>query len=551
MRGRPALVSLVALLTLGSGLLSLFLLVSPGLPARTGLLLEVFPLEFLHLSRLLTVLLGFALIISSVHLYRRKRRAFIAVVCLSVVSATLHLTKGLVRGIDLEQGVYSLLLLPLLFATRRSFTVGSGVPRWRSEGTGLLLASALAFAYGVAGFWFLDAREFGINFTLWASIHRTARYLSLVADPQITPHTRHAVWFVDSLRLTTVALIGYALTVLFRPVLYQHRTLPRERAIAAEVVRKHGRSALDYFKVWPDKSYFFSPQRNAFIAFGVAGSFAVVLGDPVGPEDQIPDLVRSFLDFCRDNDWGVAFYQTAPDFLPVYRSVGLKKLKIGDDAVVDLTQFNLDGKDRKGMRHKVNQLDAAGVRLRVVDPPAPVETLAQIKEVSDAWLSIPGRRERGFTLGLFDRDYLRTTPLVLVEDAEERLLAFANLIPSYAPGETTIDLMRHRPDAPNGIMDYLFIKLFLLQRGRGFTRFNLGLAPMAGFQEHEQAGAEERAVHVFFQNLNFLFSYQGLRQYKAKFASSWEPRHVIFRRVLDLPRLALALGKVSEVKEKA
>jgi phosphatidylglycerol lysyltransferase len=75
------------------------------------------------------------------------------------------------------------------------------------------------------------------------------------------------------------------------------------------------------------------------------------------------------------------------------------------------------------------------------------------------------------------------------------------------------------------------------------------MAPMSGFQEHEEASPEERAIHAFFQHLNFLFSFKGLLAYKAKFASSWEPRYAVFHSALDLPRFAVALGKVSELPD--
>ncbi len=97
-------------------------------------------------------------------------------------------------------------------------------------------------------------------------------------------------------------------------------------------------------------------------------------------------------------------------------------------------------------------------------------------------------------------------------------------------------------------MDYLFVELFARQKQMGFTRFNLGMAPMSGFRENEESSAEERAVHSFLRRLDFLFSYEGLFNYKKKFASSWEPRYVVYRNVLDLPRLAVALGRVSAVK---
>src|SRR5206468_10567337 len=109
----------------------------------------------------------------------------------------------------------------------------------------------------------------------------------------------------------------------------------------------------------------------------------------------------------------------------------------------------------------------------------------------------------------------------------------------------TNDLMRRRTEAPNGIMDFLFVKLFLECRERGFRRFNFGMSPMAGITERDEASREERALHAFFRRLNFIFSYRGLRQYKAKYAGSWEPRYLIYRNVLDLPNFAIALGVIT------
>ena len=139
--------------------------------------------------------------------------------------------------------------------------------------------------------------------------------------------------------------------------------------------------------------------------------------------------------------------------------------------------------------------------------------------------------------------------LLTAEDSSGKVLAFVNLVPSYRPGEVAVDLMRRRSEAPNGVMDQVFVKLFLRLKEQGVERFNLGLAPMAGFQEQEEASPEERAIHAFFQQLNFLFNYKGLLAYKSKFASIWEPRYVIYRKALDLPRFALALGKVTELPD--
>jgi phosphatidylglycerol lysyltransferase len=542
-RPRSTLVIATGILMLASGLLALRALVVPSGHSHVTRLYEYSPFEFRHLSRFVTLVLGFALAVTSVNLLRRKRRAFLAAVVLAGLSVVLHLW----RGPDYFHAILAAALLGLLLFGRRAYTVGSGLPEWRPALLPVAVGLAFAFTYGVAGFWWLDERHFGINFNLADSVRHAVAFLTLVPDPALAPLTHHGLWFTDSLHLMTILLVGWTGIQLYRPVAYRFRVQPRERHLAEAIVARHGRSALDYFKYWPDKSYFFSPSEQSVIAYRVAGSFAVALGDPTGPAEEIRETLAGFLRFCRENDWGVAFHQALPDFLPDYHALGWKHLKIGDDAIVDLQTFSLDGRSRKGMRHTLNLLDGEGTRASLAEPPIEAALLARAREVSDAWLTLPGRHERGFTLGSFDEGYLRQTPIFAVENAAGRLLAFANLIPSFGPGESTIDLMRHRPDAPNGTMDYLFAKLFLLLRERGFRRFNLGMAPMSGFDDREEATAEERAVHLFFQQLNFLFSFRGLKAYKAKFATSWEPRYAIYRGTLDLPRLVIALGRVATI----
>lgn len=544
MRLRPRLlISLVTVVTLGSGLLNLYSVIGRPLPEHLRYVHEILPLEFIHLSRFLTVLIGFTLVVSALNVHKRKRRAFQVVLLASLCSVVFHLTKGL----DYEEAAFSAVLLMLLLFSRKNFTVGSGRPDLREAGARLAVGLVVALGYGVAGFWFLDPREFGINFTIADSIRRTLLFLSLVGDPGVIPHTRYAHWFLDSLYLMTATVIGYSVSILFRPVVYRFRTLPQERLRAKEITSRYGRSPQDYFKFWPDKSFFFSRSRNCFIAYRVAEGFAMALGDPVGPEEEMEETVRDFVAYCDSNDWRVAFYQTLPDLLSLYRRLGFRRLKIGDDAIVDLAQFTLKGRSMKGVRNAVTKLERAGVQIRRFDPPISDEVLAGVRAVSDAWLQIPGRRERQFTLGRFDSEYVRSTPLFVALDAGGRFLAFVNVIPSYRRGEATADLMRHGIDIPNGVMDYLFVKLIEHSRESGYERFNLGMAPLAGFQEHEDASPEERAVHFFLQRLNFLFSFVGLRSFKAKFATHWEPRYLVYRNILHLPAIAIALAKVSEL----
>lgn len=321
----------------------------------------------------------------------------------------------------------------------------------------------------------------------------------------------------------------------------------REDVQARKIVERYARSSFDSLKLWPPKSYFFSPSGQCVIAYAVANNIAVSLGDPVGNEAEIEVTARKFLRLCMEKGWSVAFYKTCSDFLPIYRRLRLRKLKIGDDAIIDVSEFSLSGRSKRDIRSKARRFQQLGMRVVEYRPPLSPEALAQLRNVEEQWLKIPGHRERTFAVGHFDRDYLRSSPVLAVIDRNQKVLAFMNLI-STSPSEIAGDLMRRGTELPNGITDYLLLNLIQYARQKGYTRVGLGLAPMAGFRMGEHATFEERLINGLLQRFDFLFRFRGLDQYKAKFATSREPRYLIYANLWQLPRVALALVHLSEIK---
>src|ERR1700677_3563987 len=148
-----------------------------------------------------------------------------------------------------------------------------------------------------------------MNFPIGDAMAATLRFLSLSGDPSLLPHTQHGQEFLHSLYLITLTASVYWGFALFRPMLNRFRMVPGERAMAREIVQRYARTPLDLFKLWPDKSYFFSPSQRCVIAYRVSDNTAIALGDPVGPEVEIETTAREFLKMCRENGWTVAFYQ--------------------------------------------------------------------------------------------------------------------------------------------------------------------------------------------------------------------------------------------------
>ena len=506
-------------------------------------ILRLLPFGLHYWNRSLSLIFGFALLYLSFNLLRRKRVAWWLAVLSSAVAALGH-------------GVYSLawyavftsvVMLGLLLLFRNRFTVHSE-PRSITRGLGVVAVSVvLVLAYGTAGFWLLDEQDFGIDFHLSEAFVRTLRAYTLIGNSDLVPRTYQATWFLSSLGLAGLIVGGFVAYSLFRPLAYRLGTLPHERQEAKLILEGHGTSSLDFFKLWPDKSYFFSENQGTLIAYKQAADVAIALGDPVGPEQELEATTQAFVRYCSENGWSVAFHEVLPSLLPMYRRLGLRVLKIGEEAIVDLEHFRSHTAERKSFRRIRRKFESEGYRLIRYAPPHPWALLNEVEEISQEWLSLPGRRERSFTLGSFERSYLGETPLFVVRDPHGHPLAFVNEIPSYREGEATIDLMRYRLEMPNGTMEYLLTELMLTLREEGYRRFDLGLAPLAGVGDRPGATLQERALSQLYERLTRFFSYKGLRFYKAKFEPDWEDRFLVYGvGPLALARVGVALTRVTE-----
>ncbi len=139
------------------------------------------------------------------------------------------------------------------------------------------------------------------------------------------------------------------------------------------------------------------------------------------------------------------------------------------EGIVNLETFTLEGKAGKHLRTPVNKLTNAGYKFVVHQPPIPMNLLKELRAISDEWLTSMHGSEKRFSLGWFEDDYIRNSPIAAVHMPEGWISAFANLIPEYQANEVTIDLMRHRREIENGTMEFLFVSLFQWARDQGYA----------------------------------------------------------------------------------
>ncbi len=501
-------------LTLVSGAILLFSGATAVLPGRLELLSDLLPLPVMEISHFLNSVIGMSLLILARGLQRRLDAAYWLTLVLLLAGAV----ASLLKGIDYEEaGLLVLLAIALAPAHRLFYRRASLFDITFSFGWLLACATVLGCTVWLVLFSYQHVEYRNDLWWQFSFYHGNA------------PRALRAL-----VGATGVAFL-FALTTLIRSA-RSRPTLPDEAELARALpLLKQYHSAQAHLALMRDKSLLFDPDGKAFIMYAVEGRSWVAMGDPVGRDDRArQELVWTFRERCeRGGGWPV-FYQVTPDDLDLYLEVGMSLLKIGEEARVRLEQFSLDGKSKKVLRNTVNKLARDGVRMEIVPQAQVPALLPQLKPISDAWLREKRVREKGFSLGAFDERYLARTPMAVVWQ-NDRMVAFANVLLTDSMEEASVDLMRYLPDAPPGLMDYLFVELMQWSKAQGYRWFNLGMAPLSGLQSRRQAPLWNRFGALIFGRGERFYNFQGLHRYKDKFDPEWESRYLAAPGGIALP----------------
>jgi phosphatidylglycerol lysyltransferase len=525
-----------SILTALVGVVNLISVVTPNSLRRTELIEQFVPFEIRAGGHLFAAITGFILLTLATSLLRRKQVAWLLTISLLIVTIVSHLIKGL----DYEESLLAVVLLGQLILMRSVFTAQSDRPSI-TQGIRVLIGALLfTLVYGVVGFFLLD-REYTANFDLPEALIQTLAMFFTSDHAALEPTTKFGRFFADSIYLIGASTLAYALFMLLRPVLLRNPALEVERNRAREIVEQYGNSSLARFILFDDKDYYFSLSGKSVIAYVAKGRAAIALGDPIGLLEERQEVIIGFQQFCERNDWNSAFYQTLPDDLEIYKSLGYQTVQIGEEAIVNLQSFTLQGKANHNLRNALNRLTKSGHQVKFYQPPIADELLKELNIVSDEWLNMMQGSEKKFSVGWFDDIYLRECEIVAVHTPEGKVSAFANMVSEYQKNEITIDLMRRRTKIERETMEFLFISMFQHFQELKYNGFNLGLSALSGVGETRDSPRLEKALKYFYQHLNKFYNFKGLHTFKNNFSPSWEPRYLVYPNLAALPNVVVAL----------
>jgi lysyl-tRNA synthetase class 2 len=531
-----------ALLCLGTGVLDLWSALVPADRGRLHTLTTFVPGALTRASAALTLVTGVLLVLLARGLRRRKRRAWRATVALLVGSVALHVLKGL----DVEEALVAVALLVTLLLVRDDFYAkGDPRTRWRAVGAflGLLTASYL-----------LGMALIGV---------RSAR---LAQGYELVPVSEHVllgmVGFKGPLEYDEDAagqaaddLVGDALLALgvltaittvylvLRPAEPVARLSAEDEARMRELLCRYGeQDSLGYFALRRDKSVIWSPTGKSCLAYRVVSGVMLASGDPLGDREAWPGALSEFLTMADEHAWTPAVMGCSQEAGTAWCRAGLAALEIGDEAVVDVADFSLEGRAMRNVRQAVARIERSGYTTRVdrvLD--IPPEERASLERQAAAWRG--AETERGFSMALgrfgetVDQDCV-----AVMAFKDDRLRGFLHFVPWGTTG-LSLDLMRRDRDADNGLNELLIVAALAACPSYGVTRLSLNFAVFrAALERGERLGAGPvsrgwRGLLVFVSRW---FQIESLYRFNAKFRPVWEPRYVCYPTAADLPRVALA-----------
>jgi lysyl-tRNA synthetase len=517
------------------------------LPTATSIRFSLGHFSFVHgddrsAGLIISVAIGLGIIGIARGLSRGKRRAWGVGVALFGLAALVHLF----RGPDPLAVVLSAAMMFALIWFRDDFKAHSDPGSLQQAVVFVPVYLLFVFLFTSISL-FAERNHITPDLTFWGNVETTFKGLAGFAGPYTYERkVFHDFFETGLLVLGIIGLLTFLYLVL-RTFVQADPPTPERRARAEEIVRRWGDDTLDYFALRRDKNYFFAADGESLIAYLYVRGTAMVAADPIGPPGNEARTLDEFLAFCAERGWRVAFFAVREADADLYRERGMHPVYLGDEAILRLEAFTLDGADRKAVRAAVKHVDKGHTFELIAENEADPVLVGELNEISEEWRK--GAPERGFTMELGE-DVEGTNPdfvLAIARDRHtEKVEGFLRFVPVFGdePGYS-LDLMRRRLDSTNGMTEFLIARAAQTLGARGFKRLSLNFAAWGRLLDSaEDAGLSGRLQRLMAKGLNPFFQIQSLRDFNAKFGPEWVPRSCVIDDASDLPRVAMLYASV-------
>ncbi|HVS29388.1 MAG TPA: phosphatidylglycerol lysyltransferase domain-containing protein [Solirubrobacteraceae bacterium] len=476
---------------------------------------------------------GVALLIVALYLGLRRQGAWRA----ALVFLTGVILLSVFRERDFAEGVAGFAIVAVLLWARGAFVVQHDSYSLRSALRRIPLILAVGAAVSVVIVW--SASGSAQPAATWSRVLREAGAL-LFGDPgplHFPPH----FWAPIVVGLIGLTMLAASLFLLFRP-LRPPRELPAfgARRLASQLVRSHGGDTLAFFQLRKDKHYLFSRDERAFLAYRVNNGVLLISGDPVGPADALRHLLLEVVGFAKVRGLKLGVIAASEAMLPLFESIGLRSIYFGDEAIIDLEDFSLEGRPIRKVRQSVSRLQRAGYSASVAELGTLDDaSLCELEDVESRWRD--DEPDRGFSMAMdgLRGEHLDESIVVVARDGDGNARGFLHFVPCYGRPALSLSSMCRDPDTPNGLTEFMIVRAIELLRERGLKETSLNFAVFARTLRSPR-GPLERVIATIVRRADRYFQIDSLYRFNAKLFPRWEPRFCLYEGRFGFLRVAVA-----------
>ncbi|MEY8307823.1 phosphatidylglycerol lysyltransferase domain-containing protein [Enterococcus faecium] len=297
---------------------------------------------------------------------------------------------------------------------------------------------------------------------------------------------------------------------------------------ARELLEKFGGNNLSHLIYLTDNKFFYDPELEIGAIFQENKHNIFILGDPIGNLEHLFKFLNRLLIVANKKGKYLIFYQTSSKFLNCYNELNFNIFKLGEEGLVDLKNWSLIGKSKRGFRATWNQAEKFEYDFEMIESPIESDIYKELEEISNEWLE--GRKEMTFSVERYDKFYLNCSSIGIIREKNtNKIIGFISIMPTYTDYTISIDLIRWKENKNVAMMDLLYLKILQWSQEQNFYYFNLGMAPLSSTYENTSTWKNILFSSVY-SNSKYFYSFKGLRRYKEKFKPTWEGKYLVYNK---------------------
>lgn len=317
------------------------------------------------------------------------------------------------------------------------------------------------------------------------------------------------------------------------------------------LVRNYAWNSMAYLALEPDKQWFFSQNGEGVAAYALSHGVMIVCADPICPPEMMPSFLNEIKRYAARHRYRLVLLFPGERFLSVYRACGFGIASIGEEAVFDLTTWNLRGGKAAKLRATVNHAKKAGLVVKEYVPTQGRNPFIEqeFEAITNRWFSGKQTSRLQFALGDVGFDNPTDKRYLYAQAPDGRIEAFVVFLPYRGGTAYMADVTRRRPDAVYGAIQLIITQAFAKFREEGHTTASLGIAPLADVHEPWKRKGFQWECRYLYRHMNRVYGFQSLKNAKAEYAPTrWEPVYVVSRPRLLTFRMRYAMADVLDSK---